>query len=62
MTTLFRKNIILCETMDSFICPKCGKTTMVKQEIQHGKYQLVCERCGFQSPLQIDNEKNKSIV
>jgi predicted RNA-binding Zn-ribbon protein involved in translation (DUF1610 family) len=62
MTTLFKKNIILCEKMDSFICPKCGKKTMVKQEIQPEKYKLVCEKCGFQSPIQIDNEKKKSIV
>lgn len=30
-----------------FICPKCGKRTMAKEEVTKGKYILVCQACGF---------------
>jgi transcription elongation factor Elf1 len=33
--------------MNMFICPKCGKRTMVKEEIEKVKYMLVCQSCGF---------------
>ena len=33
--------------MDEFICPKCGKRSMVKQKVEKGKYMLICQSCGF---------------
>jgi len=34
--------------MDIFICPRCGKRTLVKKEVEPGKYKLICNACGFQ--------------
>jgi len=33
--------------MDEYICPKCGKRSMVKEKVEKGKYTLVCTTCGF---------------
>ena len=33
--------------MDTFICPKCGKKTMVKHPVEKRKYMLICQSCGF---------------
>jgi len=35
------------DVMSEFICPKCGKRSMVKQKVEKGKYTLVCTACGF---------------
>jgi len=31
--------------MNEYICPKCGKRSMVKQKNANGKYTLVCQSC-----------------
>jgi transcription elongation factor Elf1 len=33
--------------MNEYICPKCGKKTMVKQKKSNGIYILICQVCGF---------------
>ena len=33
--------------MDEYICPKCGKRSMVKQEVEKERYALVYAACGF---------------
>jgi len=44
--------------MDAFICPKCGKRTLVKKEIESGKYKLICKDCGFQrEALPVEDSK-----
>jgi transcription elongation factor Elf1 len=43
--------------MEGFICPKCGKRTMTKKEVEPGKYQLVCSKCGFQHRMLPDDKK-----
>jgi transcription elongation factor Elf1 len=44
--------------MDIFICPKCGKRTLVKKEVESGKYKLICSTCGFQrEALPIGDQK-----
>jgi hypothetical protein len=43
--------------MEGFICPKCGKRSMIKKEIQPGKYQLVCSECNFQHRILPDDKK-----
>ncbi|MEA3457844.1 MAG: hypothetical protein U9R21_04110 [Candidatus Thermoplasmatota archaeon] len=37
--------------MEKFICPKCGKKTMVKQKVGQKKRSFVCTACGFQQGL-----------
>jgi transcription elongation factor Elf1 len=43
--------------MEGFICPKCGKRAMIKKEVEPGKYQLVCSKCGFQHRMLPDDKK-----
>jgi predicted RNA-binding Zn-ribbon protein involved in translation (DUF1610 family) len=37
--------------MEKFMCPKCGKTAMVKKETENGTYKLICNECGFEHQL-----------
>jgi transcription elongation factor Elf1 len=48
--------------MEEFICPKCGKRTMVKKEVEPGKYQLVCSKCGFQHGMLPDDDKKRGFI
>ena len=48
--------------MKGFICPKCGNRTMVKNEMEKGKYQLVCSKCGFQHKILPKDESKKGFV
>jgi len=48
--------------MEGFICPRCGKQTMVKKEIEPGKYQLVCMECGFKHSMLPDDDKKRGFV
>ncbi|MFQ6107667.1 MAG: hypothetical protein ACE5QF_08825 [Thermoplasmata archaeon] len=32
---------------ERFLCPKCGKKTMVKIPAAEGRYTLQCELCGL---------------
>ena len=57
-----RKNVIVYKKMICYICPKCGKKTMMKQQLTSGKYRLACSVCGFQGPIQTVNEKKIGYV
>jgi predicted RNA-binding Zn-ribbon protein involved in translation (DUF1610 family) len=48
--------------MEGFICPECGNRTMIKKEIESGKYQLVCSKCGFQHLMLPNDDKKIGIV
>jgi len=48
--------------MEGFICPKCGKRTMIKKEISPGKYQLICSECGFQHRMLPIDDKMRGFV
>jgi Zn ribbon nucleic-acid-binding protein len=48
--------------MENYICPRCGKRTMIKKEIEPGKYQLVCSKCGFQHRKLPKDESKKGFV
>jgi len=44
--------------MDVFVCPKCRKKTLVKKEVESGKYKLICSECGFQhGDLSVEDQK-----
>jgi hypothetical protein len=48
--------------MECFICPSCGKNTMIKKELEPGKYQLVCSKCGFKHRILPFDDKKKGFV
>jgi transcription elongation factor Elf1 len=48
--------------MCKFVCPYCGKRTMVKEEFEPKKYKLVCKTCGFQHKTLPKDDKKKGIV
>ena len=48
--------------MEGFICPECGKRAMIKKEIEPGKYQLVCSKCGFQHCILPKDDKKRGFV
>ena len=48
--------------MEYYICPKCGKRTMIKKEVEPGKYQLICSACGFQHRILPKDEKKRGFV
>ena len=43
--------------MNYYICPKCGKKSMVKQKTTTDKYILVCNSCGFKRGTLPKNRK-----
>ena len=46
------------DNMNVFICPRCGKKTLVKKEVEPGKYKLICNDCGFQrGDLPVEDQK-----
>ena len=48
--------------MEGFICPKCGKRTMIRKEVEPGKYKLVCYKCGFQHHMLPKDDKKRGFV
>lgn len=48
--------------MEGFICPKCGERTMIKKEIEPGKYKLVCSKCGYQHYALPKDDKKSGFV
>ena len=47
--------------MEKFICPKCGKRSMVKKRDERGKYSLICELCGLKRG-KLPKDKKKDII
>ena len=48
--------------MGSFICPRCGKRTMIKKEVEPGKYKLICSECGFEHQMLPKDESKKGFA
>ena len=48
--------------MEGYICPKCGKRTMIKKETDPGEYKLICSECGFQHRRLPKDESKKGFV
>lgn len=48
--------------MEDFICPKCGKRSMVKKEVEPGKYQLVCTKCEYKHYMLPKDDKKRGFV
>jgi hypothetical protein len=48
--------------MEGFICPRCGKRTMIKKEVELMKYKLVCSKYGFEHRMLPKNVSKKGFV
>jgi predicted RNA-binding Zn-ribbon protein involved in translation (DUF1610 family) len=48
--------------MEGFICPRCGKRTMIKKEVEKAKYKLICSECGFKHRKLPKDEKKRGFV
>lgn len=48
--------------MQKFLCPKCGKRSLIKKEVEEKKYILICSECGFQQRAPLKDDKKKGIV
>jgi DNA-directed RNA polymerase subunit M/transcription elongation factor TFIIS len=48
--------------MEGFICPKCGKRTMIKKEVEPGKYKLVCSKCSYEHRTLPKDESKKGFA
>jgi predicted RNA-binding Zn-ribbon protein involved in translation (DUF1610 family) len=48
--------------MQKFLCPKCGKRSLIKEEVEGKKYILICSECGFQNRTLLKDNKKKGIV
>jgi transcription elongation factor Elf1 len=46
---------------ERFLCPKCGKNTMVKVPGEGGKYTLQCELCGLKRG-KLPPDKQKDVI
>lgn len=45
--------------METYVCPKCGKKTMVKTLTMDRKYTLVCQTCGLErGRLPVDEKRD----
>jgi uncharacterized protein (DUF983 family) len=29
------------------LCPRCGKNTLIRKELENGRYVIVCTSCGL---------------
>jgi transcription elongation factor Elf1 len=47
--------------MNEFICPKCGKKSMVQEKNPSGKYRLVCKHCGF-NPGTLPQDRKRGVA
>jgi transcription elongation factor Elf1 len=47
--------------MNTYLCPKCGKKSMVKQSIEPGKYMIICQVCGFERGV-LPKDKKRGVV
>jgi transcription elongation factor Elf1 len=48
--------------MKRYICPKCGKRSMIKQEDKPGVYILKCSICNFKNQLPQKKDDKKGVV
>jgi transcription elongation factor Elf1 len=48
--------------MSEFICPRCGKKSMMKKEAEPGKYILVCSLCGFTRGVLPTRDTKRGVV
>jgi predicted RNA-binding Zn-ribbon protein involved in translation (DUF1610 family) len=48
--------------MQKFLCPKCGKRSLRKEEVEEKKYIFICSECGFKQRTPLKDDKKKGIV
>ena len=47
--------------MEKFVCPRCGKRSMIKKETEDGKYFLICQSCGMKRG-KLPKDKRKDVI
>ncbi len=47
--------------MDQFLCPKCGKKSIIKQKVEKEKYMFICQTGGFKQGILANKDRRRDV-